>query len=365
MSAALTTTPASARSGWPAFAAPPAMLPSVARSATAAPSAAPDVSVVIVSFNTCAVLRECLLRLQCESRGLHFETIVVDNASRDASAAMVRKDFPDVQLIESGENLGFGAANNVGFRAARGRYIVLLNSDAFLRSRSLLRAVRFMDATPAAGLAGARLVGQDGAWQPSARVFPSLVNDLLILSGLSAKYPRSRFFGRPDRTWADAHKPSLVDWVPGAFAIVRRETLAAVGDFDERFFLYYEEVDLCRRIKAAGYEIHYRPEVVVVHLGGESSKTQTQLALQSSGTQLALWRMRSAFLYYRKSHGALRARAAYAMESAWHRLRAFKNRAGATAQAQAKRDESRRLLLALRKAWTDTRGGRVAPPRPW
>jgi hypothetical protein len=327
--------------------------------------APPDVTVVIVSFNTCAVLRECLLRLEVEGRGLSFETIVVDNASRDDSAAMVRRDFPHVRLIASAQNLGFGAANNMGFREARGRYVVLLNSDAFLLSRSLSRAVRYMDATPHAALAGARLVGRDGAWQPSARAFPSLLNDFLVLSGLSAKYPRSRFFGRPDRTWADALKAGSVDWVPGAFAIVRREVLAAVGNFDERFFLYYEEVDLCLRLRAAGYQIHYRPEIVVVHLGGESSKTLTQLTLQSSGTQLALWRMRSAFLYYRKNHGALHALAAYAMESGWHRLRAFRHRKGASAIGCAKRDESLALVATLRNAWRDTRGGRVPPARPW
>ena len=347
----------------------PAMPPAVARLARAIPASArftpPDVTVVIVSFNTCAVLRECLLRLEVEARGLTFETIVVDNASRDDSAAMVGRDFPQVRLIVSAQNLGFGAANNVGFREARGRYVVLLNSDAFLLSRSLSRAVRYMDATPQAALAGARLVGRDGAWQPSARAFPSLLNDFLVLSGLSAKYSRSRFFGRPDRTWADALKAGTVDWVPGAFAIVRREVLAAVGSFDERFFLYYEEVDLCRRLRASGYEIHYRPEIVVVHLGGESSKTHTQLTLQSSGAQLALWRMRSAFLYYRKNHGAAYALAAYAMESGWHRLRAFRHRNSATATGRAKRDESRALIATLRSAWRDTCGGRVVPARPW
>jgi GT2 family glycosyltransferase len=189
--------------------------------------------------------------------------------------------------------LGFGGANNLGFKSALGRYVVLLNSDAFLTEGSLERSVAHMDARPRAGLGGGRLIGRDGSWQPSARMFPSVFSDLIVLSGLAARFPRSRFFGRTDRTWANEMEAASVDWVPGAYSIIRAEALAAAGPFDPRFFLYSEEVDLCKRIKQKGYEVWYWPDIAVVHVGGESSRQIRSLELSRSGSQLTLWRMRS------------------------------------------------------------------------
>jgi len=324
-----------------------------------------DASVVVVSFNTRDVLRECLQTLAQHADGVSYETIVVDNASRDGSADMVAAEFPDATLIRSDVNLGFAGANNRGFPFARGRYVVLLNSDAFLRPGALPRSVEKMDATPTVGLAGARLIGRDGSWQPSARMFPSVTNDLLTLSGLPAKYPRSRFLGRVDRTWADPGEPAEVDWVPGAYSIIRRSVLEHLGYFDERFFLYYEEVDLCRRIKAAGHTIWYWPDVEVVHIGGESSKTVTRLTMSSRGAQLTLWRMRSALLYYRKHHGARGAWKAMAAEIGWHSVRAWKNGRRDDAEHHAKAEESRTIVALMQQAWRETQGGQVSPPRPW
>jgi GT2 family glycosyltransferase len=209
-------------------------------------SIVPQVSIVIVSFNTRDLLRECIGVVRREVGGIVQETIVVDNASRDGSADMVRSQFPEVQLIRSDTNLGFAGANNRAFAIARGSYIVLLNSDAFVEPNALPLSVMHMEANPGVGLGGARLIGRDGSWQPAARMFPSPLNDLLMLSGLAASYPRSRFLGRADRTWADPGKAAAVDWAPGAYSIIRKEVLDRVGYFDDRFFLYYEEVDLCR-----------------------------------------------------------------------------------------------------------------------
>ena len=320
-----------------------------------------DVSVVIVSFNTRDLLRECLNSLLAECEGVSHEIFVVDNISRDGSADMVEKEFPNVRLIRSQVNLGFAAANNKAFPLAKGRYVVLLNSDAFLRPNALRKSIEYMDADPRIGLGGARLVGRDGAWQPSARLFPSLLNEVLTISGLSARFPHSRFFGRGDRTWADQNLPADVDWVPGAYSIIRASVLGQVGYFDENFFLYYEEVDLCRRIRNAGYIIRYWPDVEVIHLGGESSKTVQTLTMSKSGSQLALWRMRSEFLYYRKHHGNT-AWLAKELESGWHQLRAWKNKGAA---GNGKSEESRALVSLLDRAWKETGGGTVSPPRPW
>jgi len=322
--------------------------------------------VVIVSFNTRDVLRECLHTLEAGSSDVRHEVIVVDNASHDGSAEMVAAQSPATTLIRSDANLGFAGASNRGLEVARGRYVVLLNSDAFLATGALALSVKKMDAHPRVGLAGGRLVGRDGSWQPSGRLFPSITNDLLTLSGLADRHPESRFFGRMDRTWADPLEPARVDWVPAAYSILRREVLDQVGPFDRRFFLYYEEVDLCRRVNEAGFEVWYWPDIVVVHVGGESARTvENGGGVSRSGAQLSLWRMRSALLYYRKHHGRAGAATAMAIEAAWHRLRAWKNRHAADPVARAKAEESERLADLMHRAWSETSGGAVSPSQPW
>ncbi len=323
----------------------------------------PDVSMVLVSYNTRQLLRECLQTVFAQ-KGVSMEVFVVDNASRDGSVDMVNEEFPQVTLICSAANLGFAAANNRAFVQAKGRYVVMLNTDAFLRPGDLARAVELMDCNPSAGLAGARLVGRDGEDQPSARQFPSITNDLLVLTGLSSRFPSSRFFGKADRTWADPAQPAEVDWVPGAFSIIRRSVLEAVGHFDERFFLYYEEVDLCRRIIAAGWKVWYWPQLIVVHIGGESSRQVQQLSMSKSGSQLSLWRMRSALLYYRKHH-PLKTWFAMQVETAWHSLRLIRNQMRANSQAQAKSVDAATTVALYKQAWMETEGGRICPVRPW
>jgi GT2 family glycosyltransferase len=323
--------------------------------------AAPDVSVLVVSFNTRDRLRECLRTLHSQTGAVNFETVLVDNASRDGSADMVAKEFPRVKLIRSKANLGFANANNLALPEASGRYLVLLNPDAALPPDTLERSVRHMEAEPAVGMGGGRLIGADGSLQPSGRLFPSPLNEVLVLSGLAHRFAGSRVFGRADRTWADPLQPADVDWVPGAFAIIPRQLAGELGLFDPRFFLYYEEVDLCRRIRAAGRAVRYWPDLCITHIGGESSKTVTELNLSKSGSQLTLWRMRSQLLYYRKWHGPAGAWVVKSIEQAWHALRAFRNRN----RAPAKAEESRDIVATWRQAWIDTDGGRVSPPQPW
>jgi len=322
------------------------------------------VSVLIVSFNTRDVLRECLRSVFQETGSLRVQVIVVDNASTDGSPRMIEEEFPDVMLIRSEVNLGFGPANNLGFRSAGGRYLVLLNSDAFLTEGSLERSVVHMDATPGTGLGGGRLTGRDGSWQPSARMFPTVFNDLLVLSGLASRFPHSRFFGRADRTWASPMEATEVDWVPGAYAIVRTEVLQTIGLFDPRFFLYYEEVDLCKRIKNAGHAIWYWPDLAVIHIGGESSRQVRSLQLSHTGAQLTLWRMRSMFLYYRKHHG-LSAWLAMVVEAFWYWLRSQRRRWSMNPDRRASAHADRHLISILNQAWRDTLGGRISPAQPW
>ena len=323
-----------------------------------------DVSIVIVSFNTREVLRECLESVERESAGLRVEVLVVDNNSSDGSPEMVERDFPVVKLFRSRVNLGFASANNVALEVVQGRYPVLLNSDAFLRPGALALAVKHMDEYPEVGLAGARLVGRDDAWQPSARMFPSLMTDFFVMTGLAGKFPKSRLFGRFDRTWADPMEACECDWVPGAFSIIRAEALKKAGLFDPEFFLYSEEVDLCRRIQEAGYKIMYWPDLVVTHIGGESSRQVKSLEMSKSGAQLTLWRMRSTLLYYRKHHGSAAWREKM-LEIGLYQLIVLRNSFSSDPRRQARVREHKKLIAIMNQAWQDTQGGRVSPPRPW
>jgi hypothetical protein len=336
------------------------------------PNYAYTASIMIVSFNTRELLRECLDSLIAEcgrlGEGRNAEILVVDNSSRDGSADMVERDYGQapitVRLFRSTVNLGFGAANNVAMDAADGHYIVLLNSDAFLHQGALNKAIDQIEKQPKAGVGGARLVCGDGSWQPSARGFHTLWRDALVMTGLADRFPKSRIFGAPSRTWADPAKAAQVDWVTGAFMILRREALAVTGIFDPAFFLYCEEVDLCRRIQQAGFEVWYWPDVFVTHLGGESSKQVSEQHFSNVNAQIELWRIRSWLLYYRKHHGR-KAWMALWLERSFFWLRRQRNRMSSIPWRKARAAEADLVLELLRKAWQDTDGGRTSPPRPW
>jgi GT2 family glycosyltransferase len=346
-----------------------------------------SVSVIVISFNTRDVLRQCLqsIVVECEHLpdGVTAELLVVDNASTDGSTEMVEREFAAsafpasscpassspassrrVRLIRSAVNIGFAAANNLAMEAARGRYLVLLNSDAFFHPGALRLSIQHMDANIDVGVGGARLVGTRGEWQPSARAFPTLWHVFVVFSGLASRYPRSRIFGAFDRTWASPDLQAEVDWVPGAFSILRREALATTGLFDPRFFLYCEEVDLCRRIRAHGFRVLYWPDVVVTHIGGESSRKLTTLKLSDTDSQVVLWRMRSTFLYFRKHHG-IRAWGVRFLEDSMNTLRWLRNRNSKDPARRHRGEEAKSSLSLMRQAWNETNGGRVSPPRPW
>ncbi len=326
--------------------------------------AAFDLSILIVSFNTREVLRECLETVRRQSAKLRVEILVVDNNSSDGSPEMIEQQFPEVRLTRSSVNLGFGGACNSALGLARGKYIVLLNSDAFLQNGALDLAVAHMNQTPLCGLGGGRLIGRDGAWQPSARSFHSIAGDAMMLTGLAARFPKSRIFGSFDRTWADAAESAQVDWVPGAFAIIRPEALAETGPFDQAFFLYYEEVDLCLRMKKAGWSVWYWPDIVVVHIGGESSRQMNSLEVSAQASQVVLWRMRSTLLYYRKHHGA-KVHAARWLETTLYLATVLRNKLSRDPRRRQRGRHCQGLIALMRQAWKETHGGRVSPPQPW
>jgi GT2 family glycosyltransferase len=323
-----------------------------------------DLSILIVTYNSRRLVGPLLEGLARELQPLSAEVVLVDNASHDGTADLVAAAHPWVRLVRSEHNLGFAAGNNLAARHARGRVLLLLNPDALPEPGAIARGLARLDAHPEVGMAGGRLLDAQGHTQPSARMFPTLLQEFFVLSGLAARFPRSRWFGRFDRTWADPQAPAAVDWVPGAFALVRRDLFERLVGFDERFFLYYEEVDLCRRIGRAGLQVAYWPDLRVHHIGGESARTVSGATVSRSGSQLTLWRARSGLLYYRKNHGWMAAWAVNRLERGWHALRAWRARRRGGPQA-VRHAESTELGALLRRAWNDTLGGRVAPPRPW
>jgi GT2 family glycosyltransferase len=219
-----------------------------------------------------------------------------------------------------------------------------------------------MAKTPKVGLAGGELRSVDGSPQPSARMFPTLRDEFFTISGLAARYPQNTFLARLDRRWADPAKSAIVDWIPGAFVFIPSQVFEQLGGFDERFFMYYEEVDLCRRMQEAGLQVHYWPEVKAVHIGGESAKTVKSARISKTGSQLESWRMRSGLLYYRKHHGLFGAAGLHWLEWVWNKLRQLK--------AQFKSDAAKATDFSihcdqLNQAWRDTRYGQTSPVRPW
>jgi hypothetical protein len=320
-------------------------------------------SIIIISYNAADYLRRCLQAVAVASPGLSLEIIVVDNLSKDNSCQVVEQEFPNVTLLRATSNLGFAAANNLALRQARGRYFLLLNSDCFVAPDALRRSIELMDATPQAGAAGPRLYFEDGSFQISARLFPTVLSEFFTLSGLSDKHPSSRFFSSSNRTWDSPDHPAPVGWVTGAYMLLRASLLEKIGLLDDGFYFYHEDVDICRRVHAAGFEVWYWPQIEAVHIGGGSAK-KSEGELSTLGGQVVLWRTRSLLLYYRKHHGS-KAALVLLLEMAWYWLRAQRNRFSKAAHAPDRYLRFQQTVRLLAQAWRDTHGGRTSPPRPW
>jgi GT2 family glycosyltransferase len=259
-----------------------------------------DLSVVIVNWNTREFLSRCLRSVYDTTPDLDFEVIVVDNGSTDGSQEMVRQEFPGVGLIVNTENRGFAKANNQAIRRSRGRYVLLLNSDAFVRENAIEHTIAFMDGHPEAGMAGCKLLFEDGRLQPSCYAFPTLFTEFLIAVGLDRLLPRSRLFGKYGMTYWDFDDIREVDVILGAFMLVRATAIDDVGLMDERYFMYSEEVDWCYRLREKGWKIYFYPHVEAVHLGGGSTRrVRAEMLIRLYGSRIE---------FFRKHHGRLSAR---------------------------------------------------------
>ena len=238
-----------------------------------------DLSIIIVSWNTRDMLRDCLASLPAATEGLTSEILVVDNASSDDSTAMVTREFPQVEVIESGSNLGFSRGNNLALSRARGNGILLLNPDTICPPASLVRLFRFMNGRQNAGAVGPRLVDGDGRPTISGGYFPLARYHWLGFLDPRRMWLRSSLSQRivfvPTRR--DASR--TVEYVMGACFLISRRALEAIGPLDERFFMYFEETDWCYRAKEAGLEVWYCAETEITHLEGKAAAKVSRFSI--------------------------------------------------------------------------------------
>jgi GT2 family glycosyltransferase len=259
----------------------------------------PELSVIIISWNTRDLLRDCLASIAKDLTGLSHEVIVVDNDSSDDSAAMVASEFPDVRLLRNDKNAGFGAANNQAMRIARGDWFLLLNSDTYLTDDSVARLVDRVKALADVGVAQCRLYFTDGRLQYTTHRFPSMALTLFEALGVYKLVPSRA----PDvllRGYWDHDSERDVDWVIGAFMLVRREVFEETGGFDERIHMYGEDREWCYRIRQVGWRIRFYPQASIVHVGHASS----DIGLGNKRLALCLRRDRD---FYVEQHGRTRA----------------------------------------------------------
>ena len=252
-------------------------------------------AVAVVNYNTREDLRACLETVRPEGPG---EVIVVDNASSDGSVEMVQAEYPWVVLHSNKTNLGFGKAANHAIAKCTAKYVLLLNTDVLLQPGALNALTVYLDRNPRVAVVGPRLVNPDGTLQASCFPFPTVLNMLFVYTtfGRLIRYvPILRNHFLP--TWAHTHA-RVVPWVKGAAIAARREAFEAVGGFDESFFMYFEEVDLCYRLHTVGWEIHFAPVTTVVHVGGASTvQHRTGMAVQF---------LVSTFQFYRQHYTGIR-----------------------------------------------------------
>ncbi len=273
----------------------------------------PALSIVILCWNDLKVISDCLQSIFAHTHEITFEVIVSDNGSTDESVGFIRKNFPQVHVIENGANLRFAKGNNVGIEASKGEYVLILNPDTIIHDGALDRFVQFAQRHPEAGGFGCKVLNRDGSYQGPARPFPTVWRDWIAalylrpLGYLSDAFVADKYV----RWQGDTERE--IDWQSGCCVMVRATLLKQIGGFDERFYYYYEDVDLCHKIWDAGYPILYTPEATITHLVGQSVK--------SFRVAFELDKHRNRYRYFYKHFGKKGARRSRLPAVAWLRIR--------------------------------------------
>jgi len=232
-----------------------------------------ELSVIIVNYNVRQFLENALHSIRRAMADIDGEIFVVDNASTDGSAAMVRAKFPDVHLLENNENLGFARANNLAINRARGRFLLLINPDTIVQETTFHEMLQFLRSRPDVGLAGCKVLNPDGTFQLACRrSFPTPWVAFTKIFGLSALFPRTRLFGKYNLTYLSPDETYPVDAVSGSFMMITRAAYDRIGGLDESFFMYGEDLDWCYRVKEAGFGVYYVHATSIIHFKGESTR---------------------------------------------------------------------------------------------
>ena len=259
-------------------------------------------SIVILCWNDLKVIADCLSSIFVGTQSIEFEVIVSDNGSTDGSVEHIHKEFPQVRVLQNGDNLGFAKGNNVGIRVAKGHYVLILNPDTIVHPGALERWISFADRHPEAGAFGCRVLNPDGTFQKCARPFPSVFREWISAFCLRPLGYLSRAFESDTYVYMgwNGDTEREIDWQSGCCVMFRADVLRELTGFDERFFYHYEEVDLCRRVWNAGFPILFTPEATITHLGGQSVKRFP--------VKFELEKNRNRYRYYYKHFGPSGAR---------------------------------------------------------
>ena len=296
-----------------------------------------DVSIVIVNWNAKDYLRICLKSIADETPNLNVEVFVVDNASADGSAEMVREEFPGVRLIANADNKGFAAANNQGMRQSRGRYVLLLNPDTVILENAIEKSVAFADRTPRAGVVGCRVLETMDRAQRTGFRFPGPLNTFWTMSGLTSAFPGSRVFSGHLYAGWDRDSERRLEVVSGMYMLVRRQAIEEVGLMDEAYFVYAEEADWCFRFWKAGWECVFTPEARILHTEGGSKSTA------KDAVRMYVQKQKSLQIFQRKNLGRLPWLAAKAVYIATLSVRVV----GLSARRLLRGGERERLKVAM------------------
>jgi len=255
-----------------------------------------QLSIVILNWKVRELLRKCLVSIYEHTAGVDFEVFVVDNDSRDGSVEMVLTEFPQVTLIANNVNGGFAKGNNQGLEQAQGDFVLLLNPDTELQDNALPEMINVLQEHPEAGICGPQLLNTDGSPQNSVRRFPDFCSQALVMLKLHNFLPQLSPVRRYFAADFDYSREQPVDQVMGAAFMIRRDVLEDIGKLDEDYFIWFEEVDYCRRAKDAGYEVLYTPRAQIIHHGGESFA-------QAFGPRKQGYLNDSLLKYFKKHHG--------------------------------------------------------------
>jgi GT2 family glycosyltransferase len=255
-------------------------------------------SIVILCWNDTKVIGNCISSIFAGTRVTDFEVIVSDNGSSDGTPEFIRRNYPQVRVIENGTNLRFSRGNNVGIASATGDYVLILNPDTVIHEGSLDRWMRFADGHPEAGAFGCRVLNPDGSYQRSGRPFPTIWRSWIGALGMRGIGYISEIFTSDEYLGWNGDTERTIDWQSGCCLLVRGALLKQIGGFDDQFQYYYEDVDLCHRVWDAGFKILFAPDVTITHLGGQSTKDRFPIAFE-------LDKHRNRYRYFYKYFGEI------------------------------------------------------------